>query len=218
MMLSEKILYCRKKAGLSQEVLAEQLGVSRQAVSKWETGEAVPEIGKLLLLSRAFGVSTDWLLSEEEPKEAPPEPRQDIPYDRAQERRTFEAPSWIDSVPGLIGRLLRKYGWLFGVYTALSGLPFILIGALANILSRRMMSSFETSFSSFGSPLPGFEIAEVWYDAAGNVIASPFGNSAGSFAANNPVAAMGTVILILGVVLVITGVILAIVLKRRGDS
>ena len=43
MKLSEKILYCRKRAGLSQEALAERLGVSRQAVSKWETGEALPE-------------------------------------------------------------------------------------------------------------------------------------------------------------------------------
>ena len=40
MKLPEKILYCRKRAGLSQEALAERLGVSRQAVSKWETGEA----------------------------------------------------------------------------------------------------------------------------------------------------------------------------------
>lgn len=40
MKLSEKIYYCRKKAGKSQEALAEELGVSRQAISKWETGEA----------------------------------------------------------------------------------------------------------------------------------------------------------------------------------
>ena len=76
MKLQEKILYCRKKAGLSQEALAERLGVSRQAISKWETGDAVPEINKLLLLANVFGVTTDWLLSEEEPAaekvEAPP--------------------------------------------------------------------------------------------------------------------------------------------------
>ena len=53
MNLSEKILYCRKKAGLSQEALAEKLGVSRQAISKWETGESVPELSKLVLLARA---------------------------------------------------------------------------------------------------------------------------------------------------------------------
>ena len=68
MNLSEKILYCRKKAGLSQEALAEKLGVSRQAISKWETGESVPELSKLVLLARAFDVTTDWLLSESEPE------------------------------------------------------------------------------------------------------------------------------------------------------
>lgn len=62
MNLSEKIYYCRKKAGKSQEALAEELGVSRQAVSKWETGEAEPEIKKLRLLAEVFGVTTDWLL------------------------------------------------------------------------------------------------------------------------------------------------------------
>ena len=68
MKLPEKICYCRKKAGLSQEVLAEQLGVSRQAVSKWETGEATPEVSKLPLLAQIFHVSLDWLLSEAEPE------------------------------------------------------------------------------------------------------------------------------------------------------
>ena len=62
MKLQEKILYCRKKAGLSQDALAEMLGVSRQSVSKWETGEAVPEVAKLLSLSKVFNVTTDWLL------------------------------------------------------------------------------------------------------------------------------------------------------------
>lgn len=54
MKLSEKILYCRKKAGWSQEALADKLGVSRQAVSKWETGEAEPELSKLKLLAAVF--------------------------------------------------------------------------------------------------------------------------------------------------------------------
>ena len=70
MKLPEKILYCRKRAGLSQEALAERLGVSRQAVSKWETGEALPETGKLAALAAELGVSVDWLLSEAEPEES----------------------------------------------------------------------------------------------------------------------------------------------------
>ena len=66
MNLSEKIQLCRKRAGLSQEALAEKLNVSRQAVSKWETGAAEPELSKLRALATAFGVTADWLLSEED--------------------------------------------------------------------------------------------------------------------------------------------------------
>ena len=66
MNLSEKIQLCRKRAGLSQEALAEKLNVSRQSVSKWETGAAEPELSKLRALAAAFGVTADWLLSEED--------------------------------------------------------------------------------------------------------------------------------------------------------
>ena len=59
MKLNEKILYYRKAAKLSQEELAAQVGVSRQAVSKWELGDSVPELDKLLGLARAFGVSEE---------------------------------------------------------------------------------------------------------------------------------------------------------------
>lgn len=69
MKLNEKILYCRKKAGLSQLDLADRLGVSRQSVSKWETGEANPDVTKIPLLVKEFGVSADWLLSDEAPEE-----------------------------------------------------------------------------------------------------------------------------------------------------
>ena len=74
MKLSEKILYSRKRAGLSQEALADMVGVSRQAVSKWETGEALPETAKLAALGTALGVSLDWLLSDAEPEEPEEEP------------------------------------------------------------------------------------------------------------------------------------------------
>lgn len=67
MKLSEKIAGERKKQGWSQEELAERLGVSRQAVSKWESGQSVPDLTKLLGLSKVFGVTTDYLLKETEP-------------------------------------------------------------------------------------------------------------------------------------------------------
>lgn len=65
MNLPEKLYELRKAAGLSQEELAEKLGVSRQAVSKWESGAAQPELAKLGELSRIFGVSVDELLNLE---------------------------------------------------------------------------------------------------------------------------------------------------------
>ena len=65
MPLSEQIAALRKRAGLSQEQLSEALGVSRQAVSKWESGGAMPELDKIVQLSRVLGVSTDALLLDE---------------------------------------------------------------------------------------------------------------------------------------------------------
>ena len=64
-MTGTKISFCRKKAGLSQEALATRLNISRQAVSRWETGEAVPDTEKIVQLSRLFQVSTDYLLRDE---------------------------------------------------------------------------------------------------------------------------------------------------------
>lgn len=63
MSLGEKLLQLRKKAGLSQEDVAEKLNVSRQTVSKWETDQTVPELIKTKLLSQLYNVSYDYLIS-----------------------------------------------------------------------------------------------------------------------------------------------------------
>lgn len=65
MILADKILSLRKKSGLSQEEFAEKMGVSRQAVSKWEGAQSVPDLDKILMMSEIFGVSTDYLLKDE---------------------------------------------------------------------------------------------------------------------------------------------------------
>lgn len=65
MILSEKIIRLRKKEGWSQEGLAEKLNVSRQSVSKWESAASIPDLDKILILSRLFGVSTDYLLKDD---------------------------------------------------------------------------------------------------------------------------------------------------------
>ena len=126
MKLSEKICFCRKKCGDSQETLAQKLGVSRQAVSKWETGESEPEIGKLKLLAETFHVTADWLLSEEGPEEenagAAPE--------------TEPAPG--GNPPGSLGRFFRKHGWISGLIIMAYGCLVAVMGLLAHWGVKRM--------------------------------------------------------------------------------
>ena len=172
MTLSEKIAYCRRRNGLSQEELAEKIGVSRQAVSKWETGEAQPEIGKLRQLSDAFGVSTDWLLSEEEPVEPKQAPVQNT-------------ASEAEKLPGILGKLFRRFGWLAGVYTIVAGTLISLVGLAAILISNAMLNGFHESTSQM-------------YDGFGSMAsvmesATPI----------NPVAIIGVLVLIFGIVLTV---------------
>lgn len=65
MILADKIMELRKKNGWSQEELAEQLHVTRQSVSKWESAQSIPDLERILQMSHVFGVSTDYLLKDE---------------------------------------------------------------------------------------------------------------------------------------------------------
>ncbi len=153
MKLSEKIQICRRRAGLSQEALAEAVGVSRQAVSKWECGDAIPEPGKLLLLARTFGVTADWLLDDT----AGETREQDAPAAQPSPVR----PTWVDSLPGAIGRFVRRFGWLAGVYLLLIGLLFCGIGGLGRVMFGSVTDIMETTVGNFGDS--GFfgETAEI---------------------------------------------------------
>ena len=71
MIFADKLIALRKKAGWSQEELAQQLNVSRQSVSKWEGAQSVPDLDKIVQLSRIFGVSTDYLLKDELEEQEP---------------------------------------------------------------------------------------------------------------------------------------------------
>lgn len=64
MTLREKLIVLRDKAGISQMALAHQLGVSRQAVTRWESGETKPSMDKLKALAKVYDVSLDWLCSD----------------------------------------------------------------------------------------------------------------------------------------------------------
>ena len=78
MTIGQRVAQKRKEQGLSQEALGEALGVSRQSVYKWESDSSLPEIDKLIAMSRLFGVTIGWLLgveeqAEEEPSAPPPD-------------------------------------------------------------------------------------------------------------------------------------------------
>ena len=65
MIFADKLILLRKKAGWSQEELADQMNVTRQSVSKWEGAQSIPDLEKMLRLSKLFGVSTDYLLKDD---------------------------------------------------------------------------------------------------------------------------------------------------------
>lgn len=89
MILADKITDLRKKNGWSQEELAHQLGVSRQAVSKWESAASIPDLDKILKMSALFGVSTDYLLKDTmEAEEPAPEGSESLPEPAAPGLRT----------------------------------------------------------------------------------------------------------------------------------
>ena len=198
MKLSEKIIYYRKRAGMNQEMLADKLGVSRQAVSKWETGEAVPELNKVVQLAKVFQVTTDELLLDGNGDESPEPAAASAP----------QSSNWVDSIPGVLGRLLRRYGWLSGVYIAICGLFFTLMGAAARGISNSMMNGFQ---QSFGGMLGDFAGQTVYIN--GELV-----NPASSMLNNNPVAMLGGVIIIIGVIMMIGGAALAVVLRKKGKD
>ena len=104
MTLGNRLQRLRQRQGLSQDALAEKLGVSRQAVSKWERDEAVPEVEKLLRLSELYGVSLDELVKGDATQSAPQaESQGESQAEPAASRR--ERPVWEESLQwgGLLG-------------------------------------------------------------------------------------------------------------------
>jgi len=154
MKLNEKIFYYRKAAKLSQEGLAARVGVSRQAVSKWELGEATPEVDKLLALARAFGVTTDKLLGEGEPGGSAPPPgegRKVPPSAPGEAHLTQQGWAHNATVLSLVvcgaGLLLALGGWFcagIASYEWVSGM----------LIAGRWFSCWEFSCSSW--PCPGW--------------------------------------------------------------
>ncbi len=148
MTIGEKILYCRKRTGMSQEALAAELGISRQAVSNWETGEATPDTGRVVTLARLFRVSTDYLLLDEltepnglpsgEGSGSPEEVSPDEPARAVRERR-------------------RRFRIGFGIFFLAAGLLGVVCTLFGAGYAADRLTYWQTELGRFGTAL-----TETW--------------------------------------------------------
>lgn len=126
MILSEKVMALRKKNNWSQEELAEKLNISRQSVSKWESGASIPDIDRIIAMSSLFGVSTDYLLKDELETEIPSETEEIYEAPKTRKVSVEEADSFLNLVRKLAGRMASAVA-----LCVLSPIPLIILGGLA---------------------------------------------------------------------------------------
>lgn len=154
MKLYEKITLYRKKNGLSQEELAEKIGVSRQAVSKWETGDALPEITKLKALADTFNVTVDFLLDDEKEEFLQ---QSDSPSVSVLDKYADRIDDCVDNISNKSGTFFKKYGWLSGIVLILFGIYRIVIN-IFTIAPIFEFNFFDSSISGFALILSIFQI------------------------------------------------------------
>lgn len=118
MTFSEKLMELRRRSGMSQEQLADRLGVTRQSVSKWESGTAMPELVKLISLSELFGVTVDYLVKDWMEEPAAESGGEDLPSRQAErlEQKVDELTNYVK------GRVYR-----YDSKTRIFGLPLVSI-------------------------------------------------------------------------------------------
>ena len=131
MSIAERILTLRKSKGMSQEQLAEAVGVSRQAVSKWESEQASPDPEKIIAMSEIFGVTTDYLL-----KGIEPEKEEAKTEEKAEEKKTEDTHMTVGDVLDQKilteknkekSKKLRKYVLIaLGIFIAIDIISFII--------------------------------------------------------------------------------------------
>ena len=120
MTFGEKLQRLRQKAGMSQDALAEKLSVSRQAVSRWERDETMPETDNVIRIAQIFGVSTDYLLLTQQPQQTPPR---------------SAAPGLSAGFTGArIERFIRRHGYKGGYFLIAGGAILCIIALLIFLL------------------------------------------------------------------------------------
>ena len=153
MTIGDRIAKYRRNQGLSQEELAEKLGISRQSVSKWERNESLPEADKIPLLAQVFSITTDELLTGGEPKaqQAPPPSRRQ------------GAGAWVCW-------LFRRWGWVGGLILAGYGAAIMGIGFIGKAAFRSMLPPMENFTDGVAFGQPAFLITNLAIGIGGAVV------------------------------------------------
>lgn len=137
MLIADRIQALRKTKGISQEQLADEIGVSRQAVSKWESEQALPDLDKVILLGDYFGVSTDYLLKGIEPA---------APNSSTVDPKTFALLGTVFNLLGLILAAALWRQWQTPLATAAGAMLMICGGALCAAGCMRAQASERANF------------------------------------------------------------------------
>lgn len=171
MIFADKLIMLRKKSGWSQEELAAQMEVSRQSVSKWEGAQSVPDLEKILRMSRLFGVSTDYLLKDElelPENEIPPveeelPERRRVSMEEASEFLRIREEASGRIALGVFGCILSPIGLLLlgaGTEAAWARIPEELAGGLGLSILLVMIAASVAVFISCGAKSKPFEFLE----------------------------------------------------------
>lgn len=117
MTIGERIIQIRKEQGLSQEAFGDQLGVSRQAISKWEMDQSIPDVEKLIAMSRLYNISIGWILGTEETRKSPEEltEEQQRMVEQIAQQYIEAIPQPASSAPKLKKRVIIAGGLLLAV-------------------------------------------------------------------------------------------------------
>ncbi len=155
MTIGDRIAKYRRNQGLSQEELAEKLGISRQSVSKWERNESLPEADKIPLLAQVFSITTDELLTGEEPQaqQAPPPP-----------------PSRRQGAGAWVCWLFRRWGWVGGLILAGYGAAIMGVGFIGKAAFRSMLPPMEIFTDGVAFGQPAFLITNLAIGIGGAVV------------------------------------------------
>lgn len=163
------------------------------------------------MLAETFGVTVDWMLSENEEM---PEEKVKINTAASSQTNTNATANWVESVPGVIGKLLRKYGWLFGVYIAVGGGVFVIFGLIVHFALNSMSSMVDNTVDSMFS---GFEDEMIvgFGDGFGSSTFQSAKDTMSDMVSNGPGEVLGIAMFVIGVIMIFAGVALAVILRKK---